>query len=92
LIPSSPFSPVHFADKILRITGIFCVFRRKTRGSYLQLRLAGGESAIRTFVTFFEFVSSDVDVSLQPIKKLTRESIGSRGGKFPRNSPSLIRH
>lgn len=43
----SLFSAVRFAAELSRNTGIFRAFRGEAGGISLQLRLVGGESAIR---------------------------------------------
>jgi hypothetical protein len=50
-LPGSPFSPVRFADEILRNTGIFAYFAAKGGAVSLRFRLAGGEGEIRTLST-----------------------------------------
>ena len=50
-LPGNPFSPVRFADEILRNTGIFAYFAAKGGAVSLRFRLAGGEGGIRTLGT-----------------------------------------
>src|SRR6266849_36558 len=44
--PASPFSPVRFADEILRNTGIFAYFAAKGGAVSLRFRLAGGAGSL----------------------------------------------
>ena len=63
MIPSSPFSPVRFADEILRNTAIFAYFAAKGGAVSLRSRLAGGEGGIRTLGTGLNGVRADVCAS-----------------------------
>jgi len=82
------FSPVRFADEILRNTGIFAYFAAKGGAVSLRFRLAGGGERIRTLGTTLKPVRVDVRVSYTEPTTSIRESTDARG--YPTSQTSAV--